>query len=147
MLKEKLQELGFDKIPNGRLMQCDDSLLYLVKADTNTMSFEIEEPNISKYIIERDYNNVFLLVQIGKSDKYFVMTLNNYDFGAFLRNKNNVPFWKFKFCIVPQVDEEYGKMVLIENKNNTIINNCCCEVLLDELDVLCILGDYTGTRI
>lgn len=70
-MKEKLTEFGFSKIPNSNLLQMQDTLIYLTKADLKTRTFSVEEFNIYYSSLENHFEHVFILVEIEKPDKCY----------------------------------------------------------------------------
>lgn len=148
-MKEKLTEFGFSKIPNSNLLQMQDTLIYLTKADLRTRTFSVEEFNIHYSSLENHFEYVFILVEIEKPDKYLLIekSINNPDFGIYRRNKIGTPLWKYRFDVIPAMNEETASIAAVQNiykLNNEKLDK---EVLLDEESILCILSDYVKENI
>ena len=148
-MKEKLTEFGFSKIPNSNLLQMQDTLIYLTKADLRTRTFSVEEFNIHYSSLENHFEYVFILVEIEKPDKYLLIekSINNPDFGIYRRNKIGTPIWKYRFDVIPAMNEETASIAAVQNiykLNNEKLDK---EVLLDEESILCILSDYVKENI
>lgn len=148
-MKEKLTEFGFSKIPNSNLLQMQDTLIYLTKADLRTRTFSVEEFNIHYSSLENHFEYVFILVEIEKPDKYLLIekSINNPDFGIYRRNKIGTPIWKYRFDVIPAMNEDTASIAAVQNiykLNNEKLDK---EVLLDEESILCILSDYVKENI
>lgn len=148
-MKEKLTEFGFSTIPNGNLLQMQDTLIYLTKADLRTRTFSVEEFNIHYSSLENHFEYVFILIEIEKPDKYLLIekSINNPDFGIYRRNKIGTPIWKYRFDVIPAMNEDTASIAAVQNiykLNNEKLDK---EVLLDEESILCILSDYVKENI
>lgn len=148
-MKEKLTEFGFSKIPNSNLLQMQDTLIYLTKADLRTRTFSVEEFNIHYSSLENHFEYVFILIEIEKPDKYLLIekSINNPDFGIYCRNKIGTPIWKYRFDVIPAMNEDTASIAAVQNiykLNNEKLDK---EVLLDEESILCILSDYVKENI
>ena len=131
-MKNELIKYGFKEIENSNLLQKDNLLIYFTKADIQNRTFNIEEFNI----------NVFILVEIEKNDKYILIEKNIINLNL-KRNRKEFPTWKYKFDIIPAINEEDNSMAIIRN----ILEETDYEVILDKESVFCILTDYLRTSI
>ena len=143
-MKEKLIEFGFSKIPNSNLLQMQDTLIYLTKADLKTRTFSVEEFNIHYSSLEKHFEHVFILVEIEKPDKYLLLekSIKNSDFGIYRRNKIGTPIWKYRFDVIPAMNKDTASIVAIQNIYKLNNEKLDTEVLLDEESIFCILSDY-----
>lgn len=143
-MKEKLTEFGFSTIPNGNLLQMQDTLIYLTKADLKTRTFSIEEFNIHYSSLENHFEHVFILVEIEKPDKYLLIekSIKNPDFGIYHRNKIGTPIWKYRFDVIPAMNKDTASIVAVKNIYKLNNEKLDTEVLLDEESIFCILSDY-----
>lgn len=143
-MKEKLTEFGFSKIPNSNLLQMQDTLIYLTKADLKTRTFSVEEFNIYYSSLENHFEHVFILVEIEKPDKYLLIekSIENPDFGIYRRNKIGTPIWKYRFDVISAMNKDTASIVAIQNIYKLNNEKLDTEVLLDEESVFCILSDY-----
>lgn len=132
-MKKQLIKYGFKEIENSNLLQNDNLLIYFTKADIQNRTFNIEEFNIK---------NVFILVEIKKNDKYIMFEKNIKNFNL-KRNRKEITTWKYKFDIIPAINEEDNSMAIIRN----IFEETDYEVILDKESVFCILTDYLRTSI
>ena len=143
-MKEKLIEFGFSKIPNSNLLQMQDTLIYLTKTDLKTRTFSVEEFNIHYSSLENHFEHVFILVEIEKPDKYLLLekSIKNPDFGIYRRNKISTPIWKYRFDVIPAMNEDTASIVAVKNIYKLNNEKLDTEVLLDEESIFCILSDY-----
>lgn len=143
-MKEKLIEFGFSKIPNSNLLQMQDTLIYLTKADLRTRTFSVEEFNIHYSSLENHFEHVFILVEIEKPDKYLLIekSIENPDFGIYRRNKIGTPIWKYRFDVIPAMNEDAESIAVVQNIYKLNDEKLDTEVLLDEESIFCILSDY-----
>ena len=143
-MKEKLIEFGFSKIPNSNLLQMQDTLIYLTKTDLKTRTFSVEEFNIHYSSLENHFEHVFILVEIEKPDKYLLLekSIKNTDFVIYRRNKIGTPIWKYRFDVIPAMNEDTASIAAIQNIYKLNNEKLDTEVLLDEESVFCILSDY-----
>lgn len=143
-MKEKLIEFGFSKIPNSNLLQMQDTLIYLTKTDLKTRTFSVEEFNIHYLSLENHFEHVFILVEIEKPDKYLLLekSIKNPDFGIYRCNKIGTPIWKYRFDVIPAMNEDTASIVAVKNIYKLNNEKLDTEVLLDEESIFCILSDY-----
>ena len=143
-MKEKLIEFGFSKIPNSNLLQMQDTLIYLTKTDLKTRIFSVEEFNIHYSSLENHFEHVFILVEIEKPDKYLLLekSIKNPDFGIYRRNKIGTPIWKYRFDVIPAMNEDTASIVAVQNIYKLNDKKLDTEVLLDEESIFFILNDY-----
>lgn len=143
-MKEKLIEFGFSKIPNSNLLQMQDTLIYLTITDLKTRIFSVEEFNIHYSSLENHFEHVFILVEIEKPDKYLLLekSIKNPDFGIYRRNKIGTPIWKYRFDVIPAMNEDTASIVAVQNIYKLNDKKLDTEVLLDEESIFCILNDY-----
>ena len=143
-MKEKLTEFGFSKIPNSNLLQMQDTLIYLTKADLRTRTFSVEEFNIHYSSLENHFEHVFILVEIEKPDKYLLIekSIENPDFGIYRRNKIGIPIWKYRLDVIPAINEDTASIAAVHNIYKLNGEKLDTEVLLDEESIFCILSDY-----
>ena len=143
-MKEKLIEFGFSKIPNSNLLQMQDTLIYLTKTDLKTRIFSVEEFNIHYSSLENHFEHVFILVEIENPDKYLLLekSIKNPDFGIYRRNKIGTPIWKYRFDVIPAMNEDTASIVAVQNIYKLNDKKLDTEVLLDEESIFCILNDY-----
>ena len=148
-MKEKLTEFGFSKIPNSNLLQMQDTLIYLTKADLRTRTFSVEEFNIHYSSLENHFVHVFILVEIEKPYKYLLIekSIENPDFGIYRRNKIGTQIWKYRFDVIPAINEDTASIATVQNLYNLNDEKLDTEVLLDEESVFCILSDYVKESI
>ena len=148
-MKEKLTEFGFSKIPNSKLLQMQDTLIYITKADLRTRTFSVEEFNIHYSSLENHFVHVFILVEIEKPYKYLLIekSIENPDFGIYRRNKIGTQIWKYRFDVIPAINEDTASIATVQNLYNLNDEKLDTEVLLDEESVFCILSDYVKESI
>lgn len=146
-MKNELLKLGFKKIPNGNLLQKDEVLIYLTKTDSKTRSYSIEEFNIEHSTLIRQFQDIFILVEINNNE-YLLLhkESDNLNFGAYKHNKIGVRNWRYKYNIIPEIDDNDSKIAIIQNNIPLNDEDFSTEVLLDKESVFCILNDYIGMK-
>ena len=68
--------------------------------------------------------------------------IKNFDLGIYCRNKKCTPIGKYRFDVIPVMNEDTVSIAAVQNIYKLNDEKLNMELLLDEESIFCILNDY-----